>query len=77
MNYDYDKALHFMIWGQWDDLLVLMVRTRDQFLSKKIESFLHSCYYPSDQSEMLEAHEALLSYIDHAQTKTLEPSFTI
>ncbi|MGP4061883.1 YhdB family protein [Halobacillus litoralis] len=67
-QYDYDKALHFMIWGQWDDLLVLMVRTRDQFLSKKIETFLHASYYPSKQSEMLESHEALLSYIDHAQT---------
>ncbi|GEN53057.1 MULTISPECIES: YhdB family protein [Halobacillus] len=74
-HYDYDKALHFMIWGQWDDLLVLMVRTRDEFLSKKIETFLHSAYYPSKQSEMLESHEALLSYIDHAQATTLQPSF--
>ncbi|MFQ3543697.1 YhdB family protein [Halobacillus rhizosphaerae] len=68
MNYrDYDKALHFMIWGQWDDLLVLMVRTRDQFLSKKIEAFLHASYYPGHESSLLECHENLLQYIDHAQ----------
>lgn len=76
-HYDYEKALHFMIWGQWDDLLVLMVRTRDEFLSKKIETFLHSCYYPSQQSEMLQSHEALLSYIDHAQNTSVEPSFSL
>lgn len=70
-NQDYEKALHFMIWGQWDDLLVLMVRTRDHFLSKKIESFLHSCYYPSSEIEMLESHENLLNYLDHAQATTV------
>lgn len=72
---DYDKALHFMIWGQWDDLLVLMVRTRDHFLSKKIESFLHACYYPGHESEMLKSHESLLSYIDHAQATTETPVY--
>ncbi|MCA0969735.1 YhdB family protein [Halobacillus litoralis] len=66
---DYDKALHYMIWGQWDDLLVLMVRTKDQFLSKKIEHFLHACYYPVHESDMLKSHESLLHYIDHAQDK--------
>ncbi|MGI8317098.1 YhdB family protein [Halobacillus mangrovi] len=66
-HHDYDKALHFMIWGQWDDLLVLMVRTRDHFLSKKIETFLHACYYPGTESEMLKSHENLLNYLDHAQ----------
>ncbi|ASF38640.1 hypothetical protein CEH05_05770 [Halobacillus halophilus] len=77
MNYqDYDKALHFMIWGQWDDLLVLMVRTRDQFLSKKIETFLHASYYPGHESQMLESHEALLNYIDHAQTTLAYPAFS-
>ncbi|MBA2174630.1 hypothetical protein H0266_06865 [Halobacillus locisalis] len=73
-NLDYDKALHYMIWGQWDELLVLMVRTNDQFLSKKIESFLHACYYPASEAEMLESHESLLHYIDHAQERIETPS---
>lgn len=36
---DYDKALYYTLWGQWDDLLVLMVRTKDDMLSKKIPAF--------------------------------------
>ncbi|MCA1022637.1 YhdB family protein [Halobacillus litoralis] len=75
-TYDYDNALRYMIWGQWDDLLVLMVRTNDEFLSKKIETFLHACYYPSRHKDRLHSHEALLSYIDHAQTSTIE-SFSL
>lgn len=74
-NLDYDKALHYMIWGQWDDLLVLMVRTKDQFLSKKIEIFLHACYYPVNEADMLESHESLLHYIDHAQDTAQEKLF--
>ncbi|UOQ43586.1 YhdB family protein [Halobacillus salinarum] len=72
---DYDKALHFMIWGQWDDLLVLMVRTRDNFLSKKIEAFLHASYYPGYESSVLESHDELLQYIDHAQAATEQDVF--
>ncbi|WP_173917068.1 YhdB family protein [Halobacillus sp. Marseille-Q1614] len=67
---DYEKALHFMIWGQWDDLLVLMVRTRDQFLAKKIESFLHAYHYSTRESELYLSHESLLHYIDHAHATT-------
>ncbi|RWZ55279.1 hypothetical protein EQV77_11585 [Halobacillus fulvus] len=67
---DYEKALHYMIWGQWDDLLVLMVRTQDQFLSKKIESFLHACHFPKSEAHVLDSHESLLRYIDHAQARS-------
>ncbi|WP_082234773.1 YhdB family protein [Halobacillus massiliensis] len=67
---DYEKALHFMIWGQWDDLLVLMVRTKDQFLAKKIESFLHAYHYSTIESELYLSHENLLHYIDHAHATT-------
>ncbi|WP_079529218.1 YhdB family protein [Halobacillus hunanensis] len=67
---DYDKALHYMIWGEWDELLILMVRTRDHFLSKKIEAFLHAFHYPGHETTLLESHESLLHYIDHAQATT-------
>ncbi|GGD02629.1 hypothetical protein GCM10007216_36730 [Thalassobacillus devorans] len=71
MHYsDYDKALYYTLWGQWDDLLILMVRTEDQFLSKKIEVFLHAFHYHSTEKEVLESHENLLSYIDHAMVST-------
>lgn len=67
---DYDKALYYTLWGQWDDLLILMVRTQDQFLSKKIEVFLHAFHYRSTEQQVLESHESLLSYIDHAMATT-------
>ncbi|WP_077624456.1 YhdB family protein [Sediminibacillus massiliensis] len=67
---DYDKALYFTLWGQWDDLLVLMVRTQDDILSKKIESFLHAFHYNSNEQKVITTHEDLLHYIDHAMAHT-------
>lgn len=67
---DYDKALYFTLWGQWDDLVVLMVRTDDDLLSKKIEVFLHAYHYTSDEKKVLGTHEELLQYIDHAMAYT-------
>ncbi|MDC3413597.1 YhdB family protein [Aquibacillus sp. 3ASR75-11] len=67
---DYDKALYFTLWGQWDDLLILMVRTNDDLLSKKIEVFLHSFHYKNDEQAVMHAHEELLQYIDHAMAYT-------
>ena len=63
---DYDKALYFTLWGQWDDLLVLMVRTDDDMLSKKIQLFLNAYHYSPDQTNVLESHDALLYYLEHA-----------
>ncbi|GAA0595822.1 YhdB family protein [Virgibacillus siamensis] len=63
---DYDKALFYTLWGQWDDLLVLMVRTEDDMLSKKIQHFLHAFHYSPDQAKIMESHDSLLYYIDHA-----------
>ncbi|MEC5423733.1 YhdB family protein [Virgibacillus sp. C22-A2] len=63
---DYDKALYFTLWGQWDDLLVLMVRTNDDMLSKKIQLFLHAYNYSLDQTKIMTSHDNLLYYLDHA-----------
>ena len=63
---DYDKALYYTLWGQWDDLLVLMVRTNDDLLSKKIQNFLNSYHYAIDERKIIESHDNLLYYIDHA-----------
>ncbi|ASN06624.1 YhdB family protein [Virgibacillus necropolis] len=67
---DYDKALYYTLWGQWDDLLVLMVRTNDDLLSKRIQLFLHSYYYSPDQDNVVKSHDQLLYYIDHAMKYT-------
>ncbi|MFS0671872.1 YhdB family protein [Ornithinibacillus sp. 179-J 7C1 HS] len=72
---DYDKALYYTLWGQWDDLLVLMVRTKDDLLSKKIQNFLHAYHYSLDDKKIIESHENLLYYIDHAMKFTPEAVF--
>lgn len=63
---DYDKALYYTLWGQWDDLLVLMVRTSDDVLCKKIEHFLHAYHYNDNEHEVLGFHTNLLHYVEHA-----------
>jgi len=68
---DYDKALYFTLWGQWDDLLVLMERTNDDLLSKKIHIFLHSFHYSQDQFQIIASHDSLLHYLDHAMNQEI------
>jgi len=63
---DYDKALYYTIWQQWDDLLVLMVRTDDDFLAKKINNFLQAFHMDRNTKKIIAQHENLLHYIDHA-----------
>ncbi|MFE8703155.1 YhdB family protein [Cytobacillus sp. FJAT-54145] len=66
MNQDYDRALYYTHRSEWDNLLILMVRTKDHFLSKKIEHFLHAYNFEKDYS-IIEKHlYSLLRYIDHA-----------
>ncbi len=72
---DYDKALYFTLWGQWDDLLILMVRTQDDFLSKKIETFLHAYHYSPEDQQVMMMHQDLMHYIDHAMVST--PAYTV
>ena len=66
MNLDYDKAVYYTIWQQWDDLIVIMFRTNDDLLAKKINDFL--CAFQSDASskKIIQQHENLLNYLDHA-----------
>lgn len=73
---DYDKALFYSLWGHWDDLFILMAHTDDDILSKKIHHFLQAYKHASNQREVLEQHDDLLYYIDHAMrqipTTTME-----
>ena len=52
---DYDRALYYTHRSEWDNLLILMVRTHDNFLSKKIEQFLHAYNFEHDYS-VIEKH---------------------
>ncbi|CAM3782048.1 YhdB family protein [Mesobacillus thioparans] len=63
---DYDRALYYTHRSQWDNLLILMVRTEDQFLAKKIEHFLHAYNFEKDYTVIERSLYSLLRYIDHA-----------
>ncbi|MDP4163880.1 MAG: YhdB family protein [Bacillota bacterium] len=63
---DYDRALYYTHRSEWDNLLILMVRTKDQFLSKKIEQFLHAYNFEHDYTIIEKNLTSLLRYIDHA-----------
>lgn len=63
---DYDRALYYTHRSEWDNLLILMVRTKDDFLSKNIEHFLHSYNFSKDYREIEKHLYQLLRYIDHA-----------
>lgn len=68
---DYELALNYVLWGRWDDLFTLMLRTRDDMLGKKIQVFLHAYYYSSKNKEIIDSHDQLLFYIDHAMENLL------
>lgn len=63
---DYDCALNYLLWGQWDDLFTLMIRTKDDLLCKKIHLFLHQYHFSTERENILQAHDDLLYYIGHA-----------
>ncbi|MYL61511.1 hypothetical protein GLW20_28800, partial [Virgibacillus halodenitrificans] len=43
-----------------------MVRTNDDMLSKKIQLFLHAYHYSLDEGKIIQSHDNLLYYLDHA-----------
>ncbi|PKR86617.1 YhdB family protein [Heyndrickxia camelliae] len=63
---DYDRALYYTHRSQWDNLLILMVRTKDDMLSKRIERLLHAYHFSHDYSVIERNLYSLLRYIDHA-----------
>lgn len=63
---DYEYALNYLLWGQWDDLFTLMIRTNDDILCKKIHCFLKNYHFSTDKQEIIAEHDNLLFYIDHA-----------
>ncbi|MEI4790408.1 YhdB family protein [Bacillus sp. FJAT-53060] len=63
---DYDKALYYTHRSQWDNLLILMVRTKDDLLSKHIEHFLHAYQFNRNDADVEKCLYWLLQYIDHA-----------
>lgn len=65
---EYEYALNYVLWGRWDDLFTIMLRTHDDMLKKKIHQFLHAYYYSPEQQIIVETHDELLGYLEHAKT---------
>lgn len=63
---DYEHALHYVLWGKWDELFTLMLRSHDDVLRKRIEHFLHAYYYALSHQEVVEKHDRLIAYLDYA-----------
>lgn len=69
---DYDRALYYTHQSEWDNLLILMVRTDDNFLSKKIEHFLHAYRFEHDYTTIQRNLFALFRYLEHASSRIME-----
>lgn len=67
---DYDRALYYTHRSEWDNLIVLMVRTKDHMLSKRIERFLNAYQFSSDYTVIERNLYSLLRYLDHANSVT-------
>lgn len=65
---EYEYALNYVVWGRWDDLFTIMLRTNDDMLKKKIHQFLHAYYYSHEQKLMVTTHDELLEYLEHAKS---------
>ena len=65
---DYDRALYYTHRSEWDNLLILMVRTQDDVLSKRIEHFLHAYNFSNDYTIIERKLYNLLRYVDHANS---------
>ena len=62
---DYDKALYYTHHCACIDLSVLMMKTKDDILSKRIEIFVHAFIRETEFMKVKEARDNLLSYIDY------------
>jgi len=65
---DYERSILYIQHAEWDNLLILMVRTRDHFLAKKIEKFLHAYHYICNNEEIENNLCELLNYLNHSAT---------
>lgn len=71
---DYDRALYYTHRSEWDNLLILMVRTKDDLLAKRIEHFLHAYHFSRDYTSIEQNMYTLLRYIEHANLTASQQS---
>ncbi|WP_377889100.1 YhdB family protein [Alkalihalobacillus sp. R86527] len=62
---DYDKALYYTHHCACIDLSVLMMKTDDDILAKRIEKFVHAFIRETEFMKVKDARDNLLTYIDY------------
>ncbi|MDO6655785.1 YhdB family protein [Anaerobacillus sp. 1_MG-2023] len=62
---DYDKALYYTHHCACIELSILMMKTEDDILSKRIEHFVHAFIRETEFLKVKEARDTLLTYIDY------------
>ncbi|PPA72445.1 YhdB family protein [Jeotgalibacillus proteolyticus] len=65
MYNDYERTLLYLYRHSWDDMLILMVRSKDDLLSKKIKSLLKGIHYPQTQETTAYHYTELFRYAEH------------
>jgi len=68
---DYTCALNDVLLENWDNLFMLMMRTTDDFLRKKIELLLVHIEKTVHPHLIRKSYDSLLSYIYHAQNQQI------
>jgi len=68
---DYDQVVLYILHNKWDDLFMLMLRTNDDLLAKKIRLFLHEYHYSANEHLLNEYYDNLIDYVDHATSHFL------
>ncbi|KIL46774.1 YhdB family protein [Jeotgalibacillus soli] len=68
MKNDYERTLLYLYRHGWDDLLILMVRTKDELLSKKIKRLLKGIHFPQEQEKTAYDYLELFRYAEYGMT---------
>jgi hypothetical protein len=63
---DYDKALFYASHLCCQDLIILMVQTKDDLLSKRIENFIISFKHAVNIKDVEKERQSLIEYVTHA-----------
>ncbi|KIL46829.1 YhdB family protein [Jeotgalibacillus campisalis] len=77
MNNDYDRTLLYLYRHSWDDMLILMVRTKDDLLSKKIKSLLKGIHYPQPQETTAYHYTELFRYAEYCASRLRSPAVSV
>ena len=66
---DYEQVVYYVMKGKLNELFMLMLRSDDDLLAKKVKLFLHEYHFSIDQQRMIKYYDDLMDYVKHATNK--------